>query len=103
MGVVHCTCSMGAGLERAHFPDWTDLTGTSRLERGVTSRATEVTEKFFPLPGNGLRYCLKVGVAGENQANPVSASWRGGAEEAIHEILVGSGCGQEVPGNIMRV
>ena len=42
-------------------------------------------------------------MAGRNYANPVSASWRGGAEEAIHVILVGSGCGQEVTGNIMRV
>ena len=44
-----------------------------------------------------------MGVAGQNQANLISLSWRGGAEEAIQVIVVGSGCGQEVPGNIMRV
>ena len=44
-----------------------------------------------------------MGVAGRNQANLISDRWRGGAEEAIHVNLVGSGCGQEVLGNIMRV
>ena len=44
-----------------------------------------------------------MGVAGRNQANLISDTWRGGAEEAIHVIVVGSGWGQEVPGNIMRV
>ena len=43
------------------------------------------------------------GVAGGNYPNLISTSRRGVAEEAIHVILVGSGCGQEVVGNIMRV
>ena len=38
-----------------------------------------------------------------NYANLISASWRGGVEEAIHVTLVRSGCGQEESGNIMRV
>ena len=42
-----------------------------------------------------------VGVAGRNHANLISDTWRSGAEEAIHVIVVGSGCGQEEPGNII--
>ena len=41
-------------------------------------------------------------MAGQNHANLISDTWRGGAEEAIYVIVVGSGCGQEEPGNIVR-
>ena len=33
---------------------------------------------------------ITVGVAGRNHANLISSLWRGGAEEAIHVIVVGS-------------
>ena len=93
-GFRGCPSEMIGVRERVH----------SLLSRGWSAR-DDIPFPFHHKEDNPYNNLLdiSVGVAGRNHANLINLSWRGGAEEAIYVIVVESGCGQEEPGNIMRV
>ena len=60
---------------------------------GADVEAANMTYRWVHCgPGN-----LRHGITGHcRPTNLIIPLWRGGTEEAIHVIMVGSGCGQEV-------